>query len=104
MTVEKMDKIVRCLVILHNTYVKERLEKEGQISSEEDSDTGRVLDKEKLLMWGGIVRFSTFRITSLPGSVTALCEVKNYMEEETENALKKRLISSHIWNNHGEEF
>lgn len=76
MTIDTMDKIVHWLGIRDNTCVEVQVEKHGQIIDDEDRNTARVLQKEKLAMWGTPVCFSTSRAGSSPVSLVTLGEVK----------------------------
>lgn len=77
MTIDTVDNIVPCLVILHSICMEDLLEKDGQINEDEDIKTARVACKEKLPMWGGLVCFSTSGTTSSLGLVADLNDMKS---------------------------
>lgn len=70
---------------------------------DEDSETGRLVGREKLPTRSVLEHFSTSGATSSPISVAALCEVKRYVEDEAEHTLENSLLVLQIWKNHIEE-
>lgn len=76
MTVEIMDKIVRCLVNLHNMCVEELIEDDGELGANEESDEAAMVGKDKMPMSGEFIRLSTSSLTPSMGSVDDLCKVR----------------------------
>ena len=99
-SITMMQKVMTCVVILHNMVVEER----GH-AAVEDGDAFAEDVKVRAgaaPMWEGMVAVSTSKESVTPGSLAARCVVQEFTTRTQEKELTKRLLVNHLWEQHGD--
>lgn len=100
-TVDAMKTVIKCVIILHNMVVEDRLFEASE--EEEEFTEGVVVRSNRPPMWEGLVEVSGGGGTeAAPGSLAARCAVEEFKEQQEEHDLTKRLLMEHVWSHHGE--
>lgn len=101
MTVENMEYIVKATVIMHNMCVEER--GDDVIEDVSDDDDSIIVGGGVTPMWAGLVRLSGQSVVAAaPGSISAMCEMIRFMEDEQECNTTKLLLVQHLWDRFGD--
>lgn len=104
MNKDTMAYIMKCVIILHNMCVEERKEINEPFDVEDEAVEETMVGGSVPPMWAGLVRMGNEQIIrATPGSIAAMCEARNFMDEKKEHELTKKLIIEHVWDKHGEE-
>lgn len=100
-SIEKMQTVMRCVVILHNMMVEDRSFED--VDEGEEFGVGIVVRETAPPMWEGLVRVSTSRdVSPVPGSLAARCALEQFKTNASEKNLTKRLLVDHLWAQHGD--
>ena len=103
LSVEGMEDVMRCVIILDNMCVEEREVFGMEMDEEEPRDV--VVGGGVPAMWCGLARVNNARnVEAVAGSVAALCQARELMADEAEHARTKKLLMDHLWEKQGEEY
>lgn len=100
-TVDTMKVVMKCVIILHNMVVEERVFAAG--TDGEEFTQGIFVGSAYAPMWKGMVPMSGGSSGSdAPGTLAGRCAMEGFKKRTEEHDMTKRLLKEHIWNAHGE--
>lgn len=104
MTVDIMKDVMKCAIIMHNMCVEERdmLGTDYGMGDGEDS-TDIMVGGGVSPMWCGLVRQDGCFSPPGSSSLAALCEARQFMEDESEHSCTKKLLMQHMWELYGDQ-
>lgn len=99
MSQDSTENIISCTIILHNMCVKERKSLGAGIILEKGEDSEVVvIGGGVTAMWCSLVRLhNTTDVQPSVKSLSARCEGKAYMENESDHVTTKKFLVSHLW-------